>query len=114
LASTFGVKVTGIPIGLRVGIQAADSENQRITSSRIVVLDVPESAFTDIIAQYDRQHASTGSGRSGRTPSADTSALERRLEELEKENVRLKAQNDVLTNLLRQKAGPGPTSRPAD
>jgi hypothetical protein len=125
LASGFGIQAQGVPVALRLQIKVSDRENQSVTAIRTVLIDMPESALKDAMEEHDRrrsvdeqERAAVGAAAlaGARAPKVDKSptVMQIRIDELEKENLRLRAQVEILTSLLRNQNGAPAATQPSN
>jgi hypothetical protein len=107
-----GLELKQIPAAMWINLRVTDAENQTYTASRLVLIDLPQSAFDQQIAAMQRQMEQA---QAGRQPVAnpnvgDDAALRQRIADLERENARLQGQVQVLTELLQNAR---PATQPA-
>jgi hypothetical protein len=111
LTELFGVTFNGVPVATRVELKMLDGENQPASATRFVLLDIPESALKQAMAEHDRRYrmemdrpgATASTPGMPRVPKESNSVLQMRINELEKENLKLRAQIEVLTQLVRDR-----------
>jgi hypothetical protein len=113
-----GIKPTGVPVSLKLGVRVRDANQQEALLEHAVLFDMPAEAMQkrmeERLAQTEKvrqQLANGGVVRPGPGPGPggdDTSALRKRVADLELENAKLKAQVEILKE-IRQGGATGKT-----
>ncbi|MEM6551318.1 MAG: hypothetical protein AAF750_04235 [Planctomycetota bacterium] len=103
--------IKGLPASVTVTLEARDARQRVATFEHTVFLDLPTDRVVGALVEQGvargleeaRQAAAAPAGPTPPTPSGD-SALRRRVMELERENLRLRAQVDLLRSMLEGRA----------